>query len=666
MKIILALLVILPVALSAVTIIDLSVSNEIPEFRKDNEYLYPVKSTDHNFDGIAGSPVIPVRTVFFQIPDDFKVKGVLVDPGDQIEVFLSNPLYPQQKNQPLSIPAREVFTQPEEEYYSDSFYPSELIFSTGSGMTGSAGIGYVSFYCGQYNAENSILKIPSELKLKVELEQHQQAILPDNRISELILGNLGLTDREIFPEGSGNYLLITGEEFLEEYQDLLNWRFCQGWNVFSATVEEIEQTVSGTDLQEKIRNFILDYVQQESITHVTLAGDTDLLPDRKFFAFDCEYGSYQDENEIPSDMYYSCLNGDWDANGNGIYGEEEDEPDYFPDVVVSRISTASGMEVQDYVQRLIAYESGSLTDYPKAGGLSMELWEGSNSEICQQYIYANYFPEEYQINLVYGEDNTTENAYQLLNQNMNIVQHTGHAGRYSIALENGHINNQNIDQLENDWGGMFYSIGCWSAALDYDSIGENLVVTPGKGQLAYIGNSRYGWGAPSAPGFGFSEFYQKTFFKNMFWHGINSPANGNALQKIPYIPFFQGTSVYKWVAYELNAVTDSGFRLSNQEPLNVDYQSCFTPEGLLLQFSVEGFPLKDLLLTAGDHQYNTDINGTIQLDYEQLGENIVTYKYGYKSLFLDIADLVSEPAIVVISGISDTGYHQGEDLEIVT
>ncbi len=394
---------------------------------------------------------------------------------------------------------------------------------------------------------------------------------------------------------------------------------------------------------------------QHSISFVTLGADTGAIPSRTAFAFDCEYGLYDDENDLRADMYYSCLNGNWDADGDEIYGEEEDEVDFFPEVFVGRISANTEGGVADYISRLVAYEKGEYEDYTSAGGLSMELWEGSDSEVCQQYIYEQYFPEYYDITLLYDDENTTENAYALLNQNMNIVQHTGHAGHSSLSLEDGSIRTTNLYNLENEYGGIFYSIGCWSAALDYASIGEALVMKEGKGQLAYIGNSRYGWGAPAASGFGFSEFFQKEFFKQIFWNDITVISETNALQKLPFIPYFGGTSVYKWCAYQLNEVGDSYFNLINESPKELDY-SIEISDDLHFVVSSNGIPVEDVIITVGEDQTATSDYGEAIIINS--AETAYLYKYGYKTVEINLSEYQPTPFIGDISG--NTLVSQGQ------
>lgn len=70
--------------------------------------------------------------------------------------------------------------------------------------------------------------------------------------------------------------------------------------------------------------------------------------------------------EAPSDYYYADLTGDWDLNGNGIYGEGDGDfgtggIDRFPEVIVGRIPFYGDFAALDSIlQKTIDYESGAL------------------------------------------------------------------------------------------------------------------------------------------------------------------------------------------------------------------------------------------------------------------------------------------------------------------
>ena len=649
---------------TALFLFSLEISEQNYDFTltRTGNYSHLQSNETEIFAAENGAPAIPLKSVFFEIPSNKKIASVQIIPRKIETIFLEKPLFPVQKPQALSQIPNADFTPPQAEFYQKDVFPQKLLSHFGSGKCGAENIGYVSFYSFQYFPKSGKVEIPQIFKLEIEFSNDDAPRnFSSNYASETVLNNL-------FPEKSGRddeikYLLITPQQFLDEYQPLLEWRRIEGIETFTATVEDIENSEPGADLQEKIRNYIIDMYDEQGISFVTLGADTDFIPDRKAFAFDCEYGLHDDENDLPCDMYYGCLNGNWDENDNGVFGEEDDDTDYFPEVFVGRISANSEEEVSSYIAKLLAYESGNFADYNTAGGLSMALWTGSDSQVCQQYIYDNYFPNYYDINFLYGAENTTENAFEMLNSNPNFVQHTGHAGTSALSLQNGHIRNSNLDQLDNDFGGVFYSIGCWSAAFDYDSIGENLVMTIDKGMLGYIGNSRYGWGAPSASGFGFSEFYQKEFFKNLFWNEKTILAEGNALQKIPFVPYFGGTSVYKWVAYELNDIGDSYFRLFIDNPKTLDFSVTASEDSLYFFVSSENLPLENVVITKGNLQTRSDANGKAVLSDDGEDEMIYFYKYGYKIAETESSHIEPSPYIAAISG-NEIRYRQNEDLTI--
>ncbi len=633
--------------------LEITVSNSVPEISENRGFTI-ISFEDSSFPQKEGEPAIPIKSIFFEIPLDKKILNVNFDGRNEKYITLNSKIIPVQRNFPLSYKGDVPFIDEYQDQGRGDVFPENLIHHFGSGRCGDTNIGYISFYTGTYKSTQNELTYYEKITFDIEFENDLcNEIYPGNYASEQVLKSLNIPGNTRTTDIK--YLLITPQIFADEYETLLDFRKIQGIETYIETIENIEQNYPGIDLQEKIRNCIISKYEEHSISFVTLGADTDVIPSRTVFAFDCEYGLYDDENEIRADMYYSCLNGNWNADGDDIYGEEEDEVDFFPEVFVGRISANTQARVTDYILRLIAYEKGEYEDYTNAGGFSMELWSGSDSEVCQQYIYEQYFPDIYDITLLYDDENTMENAYALMNQNMNIIQHTGHAGITALSLEDGSIRTTNLYNLENEYGGIFYSIGCWSAAIDYGSIGEALVMKEDKGQLAYIGNSRYGWGAPAASGFGFSEFFQKEFFKQIFWNDISVISETNALQKVPFIPYFGGTSVYKWCAYQLNEVGDSYFNLINENPKELDYNIDISDD---LHFVVtsNGIPIEDVILTVGEDQATTNNYGEAILTNSAGTANL--YKYGYKTVEINLSEYQPTPFVGDISG--DTTIPQGQ------
>ncbi|PID28142.1 MAG: hypothetical protein CSB55_06420 [Candidatus Cloacimonadota bacterium] len=503
---------------------------------------------------IKGLPGLPLATEVFELSRN-DVRNLKLIPLNTEEIQLPSPVLSVQSAVPLSFENKKTFDRSTDYRHN----PQDFLRSYRVLRSGKKNMLFVTFYQAILSEDKSKLKIPSSFKVIYDnVSRENEEEFPDNYCTESVSWILGKRER---PETSPkNILYVYEKSFEEDVLELKEFNSVKFDNSRLLCLDEIS-ALPGLDLQDKIRNGIKNFAENNGISHVTLIGDTDIIPDRKLFAFDCAYGLFEDENELPSDWYYSGLNGTWDANGNGIYGEDDDEPDYLPEVFVSRIPSATPRNLRDYIDKLKNYDRTGETRYNKAGGMSMALWSGSDSQVCQQFIYDNYFPEYFDIDFKYGEENSSDKVSEMLAKGKNIVQHTGHANYYVLSLQNGHLSVGDAEYLDNNFGGVLYSIGCWSAAIDKESIAEAFVNVETEGFNGYIGNSRYGWGAPSASAFGFSEFYQKEFFRLMFEEKIHALSELNMLSKLPFIGYYEGKSVFKWVGYELLCLADSGFEI---------------------------------------------------------------------------------------------------------
>ena len=129
------------------------------------------------------------------------------------------------------------------------------------------------------------------------------------------------------------------------------------------------------------------------------------FPSRGVYCSAGYHNSYTDYN-IPSDMYFGCLDGSWDKDNDTIFGEAVypfpgpengtagEEADFFAEVYIGRAPVDTLQEATNFVAKTIAYEQNPQADYLKKAltiGEKLDvLTEGANSmdlatEIIPQY-----------------------------------------------------------------------------------------------------------------------------------------------------------------------------------------------------------------------------------------------------------------------------------------
>ena len=127
-------------------------------------------------------------------------------------------------------------------------------------------------------------------------------------------------------QGSGvAYLIITNEDMKPEFQVLADYKTAQGLPTVVATTEFIAANFrNGADIQETMRMFIRDAYEKWGIEYVLLGGDSDILPPRYV---DNTFYPTNGYTSIPADLYFACLDGNWNANGDANFGEPAEFPD---------------------------------------------------------------------------------------------------------------------------------------------------------------------------------------------------------------------------------------------------------------------------------------------------------------------------------------------------
>ncbi|MGD8397127.1 MAG: C25 family cysteine peptidase, partial [Candidatus Eiseniibacteriota bacterium] len=358
------------------------------------------------------------------------------------------------------------------------------------------------------------------------------------------------------------YVIVTEESQTGPYTTWAAWKTAKGIPATVVTVEWIDTTYPGRDLPEKIRNFVIEATQTWGTSYVLLGGDQPNVPSRVSWAFDCEAGFYPDENDLYADLYYSDLDGTWDANQNNVFGEVDDAVDLYPDVLVGRAPSGDAVQASAMVNKFLVYEktppSGRMME---AFYFAEVLWQdpftdaGIGKDMIAERHFAAYEPIERQYETM--GNLSPSSVINYLNWGPHLTNHGGHANFTVMGCGTGFLDRGDASALTNaPYFFVHYSIGCWAAAFDRDCIAEHFMTNPAGGTIAFIGNSRYGWGSPGNPGRGYSETFDSDFYGAILSEGITQFGAAVARAKLLRIPFSHDANVYRWHQYQVNLLGD--------------------------------------------------------------------------------------------------------------
>ncbi|WP_167958320.1 C25 family cysteine peptidase [Anaerosporobacter faecicola] len=155
-----------------------------------------------------------------------------------------------------------------------------------------------------------------------------------------------------------DYVIITSDELKTAFEPLANNKIARGLRAKIVTTSEIYASYVGRDQAEQIRNFIKDAYACNHIKYVLLGGDADgdtpIVPTRILY---CAPVTTDTTTSLASDLYFGCLDGDFDSNANNTFGETSDNVDFTYDVLVGRAPVDDVTEATNFVTKTIAYES---------------------------------------------------------------------------------------------------------------------------------------------------------------------------------------------------------------------------------------------------------------------------------------------------------------------
>ncbi|MFW9793349.1 MAG: C25 family cysteine peptidase, partial [Candidatus Thorarchaeota archaeon] len=431
-----------------------------------------------------GYPVLPYRNILIAIPSfadvveiDYRtIKSESVSALDLVPAPKPLALY-----EGMIKDTSLFFNQ--EAYSSDIFSPDEIIEYQEVKQRDEEGLLF-SINPLQYNPVMNEGLLHNEMAIEITF---------DSPISN---------DDLIFNGGSNgyNYTMIIAPEFESAVSDFVDWKITLGYDVYVETLDDIYATYSGNDEAEMIRNFINDSYTTNGTDYVFIIGDGDVVPVRMVFD-PADAGQGLDNGTEPTDLYYECLDGNWDLNGNQIYGEMDDGVDLFPELMVGRIPVQTPGEAEHVLLQIISYESNPvpgnwMNDFMLIANECFGSGDGpvmSEGIINQKYLYDSF----YDVFRYYSTDGSlnTVDIVSKMNSGIGIVDFFDH-GAYDTWV--GALDVIDVLGLSNGNKSMFaFAMACETAAFDYEAgeptIAEAFFKNPNGGAAAYIGATRIAW-----------------------------------------------------------------------------------------------------------------------------------------------------------------------------
>jgi len=594
---------------------ELTYSQNDLKFEKQ-EGFDTVKLPDCILSRDVGSPEIPIKVLQFAIDDKANKYSVQILSDETVEIPGQYYLYPAQQSCPLNKEC--PFTEPTDEIYNSSqSYPQDLIQLGKKGTMSGVDIAAVVVYPLEYIPAQQKLVLHTKIKFQLveKKVKHRVSIRSSHktlkqkvisrkspktkrqtkRLLKKLLSNPESIEQSFAMDSGGtgsfgldltsnselsapsvsmmsapttqvDYLIITSETLKTSgvFQPLINSKVAKGLSVYLETVENIASAMSGRDVPEKIRNYIISLHQNNGLTWVLLGGDTNIVPHRYV-----QYGSWdgrviggEDSGPVVSDMYYSDLDGTWDSDGDLRFLDYGDQsPDLYPDVFVGRAPVENVMDAQAFVNKVLTYEA-NINNYANSAALFGCFDFGNAGAITNEYIDAHFISEDFQVLKYYEQDIPVyhEQARDAMNEGYHILNHIDHSGFANMSFGSGSLYISDFENLNNnDKPSIFWSAGCLAAAIDVDAIAEHFITNPNGGGVAFIGNSRLGYD-PETTAFS-PEFYQSLFLK-----GINRIGQTHINSLIPFFSMAAPATIMRHCVLELNLLGDPEMEIGLPTP----------------------------------------------------------------------------------------------------
>ncbi len=401
---------------------------------------------------------------------------------------------------------------------------------------------------------------------------------------------------------SYKFLILTAATMVSAFQPLKDYHDGTGMPTEIRTITEV-----GSSDPSDVRDYIRTEYLNEGIEYVLIGGDDNLIPALNLWVESWSGGDIV--TDMPGDIYFACLDGGYNSDGDGYNGEPADNPDLVAEVFVGRAPVGNSTEATRFVNKTIDYLQtsnsylqnvlmcgehlgfGGVAEY--AGNAMDENVDGSSNS---GYTTVGIPSADYSIDYLYDRDYSGNNwpVSQLtsrINSGLHIINHLGHGyNNYALKLYASQISSY----LSNTKYFFLYSQACLAGHFDgTDCFAEYMTIKSNDGAFAVVMNAREGWGTENTTD-GPSQRYNRQFWDAVYSSAEDKRQIGWANHDSKEDNLYRiNQSCMRWCYYETTLFGDPTVAIKGQEGLTFEY-----PNGVP-RSTVPGLPTTFEVIVSG-------------------------------------------------------------------
>jgi len=514
----------------------------------------------------AGCPLLPCWNINVALPDGAVPRSAFLAGADFVDVEGVYDLMPGTRPRRISNPMQgSAFVRDPAVYGADRYYPGRDIEIVSEWELVGQRFVTLRIFPVQYNPVRGKIRLAKKMTWKVGFDRNAGVERKLFNFSDRVrdhymkrLRQLAVNPDDVtLPSGrnaggrtlmSGNYeyVVITTQSLYQEFNDLVDYHTKTGIPAITVPVDHIRGNYPGSDLPEKIREFVIDAHSRWGSIYFLIGGDSlEIEPGRS---------SFSGVGTVPNDTYFGDYNGD-----------------FVVDVYVGRATVRNAAEVSTFLSKTIDY----MTNPPSGFGdevfqMGFDLDNQTDGEDLMVNIYNNWVPSWASYDREYDSESGghKSDVINYMDSGHGVTNHCDHCNWSILGVGTHHhgttMTHTNAATLQNGSRcGILYTLGCLPGAYDYYSCwGEALVGNPSGGAVAFIGNTRYGWYNPGTMDT-LSAKYDKKFFEALWGQGHYRVGATLAASKNNYYP---NSNYLKYIFMELNVIGDPALPVWTDEP----------------------------------------------------------------------------------------------------